>query len=139
MFKNKKEMAIGLASSNDEFEDNDNNRYRFVDDGKDRSPFQIQLKGIGSWRPIETFWDRYVELKKAFDLPDLEMNTEVLVRHSNDEDVRMRHFEGWQEDGKMLCFDDGRTSFTNCGTSSWAYWKVSGGEHVGENNMGKIL
>ncbi len=139
MFKNQREMAIGLASSNDEFKDNDNNRYRCVDDGKGHSPFQVQLKEIGSWRPIEAFWSRYAELREASELPDLEINTEVLVRNSAGEDVRTRHFEGWQEDGKMLCFNDGRTSFTNCGSSSWKYWRVSGGECVGENNMRKIL
>lgn len=74
--------------------------------------------------------------KTVHALPELEIDTQVLVKQVKDEYWTTRHFRKWSKAGNMLCFDDGRTSFTAIEDrySAWKYWKVIDGKFISENN-----
>ena len=56
-------------------------------------------------------------------LPDLTVDTQVLVRDYNDEDWRRGYFKCWT-DGFCICFSNGGTSWSTVCTTSWKYWKI---------------
>ena len=64
-------------------------------------------------------------------LPDLPVDEPVLVRTSERGGWVERHFSHFDDDGKMHCFNDGKTSWTARGcTLPWNHWKLpdSGGD-----------
>ena len=68
---------------------------------------------------METFEKMY---KKQ--LPDLEIDTKVLVRNKKETGWYKRHFAGWTEDGRIKCWSHGATSWTDNDYSVWDEWKL---------------
>lgn len=58
-------------------------------------------------------------------LPQLEVDTKVLVRNSTSDRWEKKYFSNFDEDGNMCCFYDGSTSWSGKGTSNWKYWKLA--------------
>ncbi len=136
MFKNEKEMALGLASSDCRYTDNDGNIYKCVDEVDivlGSSPFRVYRNG--EWEEINSFWGRFSQLKKAPILPDLPVDTKVLVREFEINKWVPRHFSKWNGNS-IVCFANGDTSFTKSPDSDteWNYWKIAEGKHKDETN-----
>jgi hypothetical protein len=53
-------------------------------------------------------------------LPKLEIDTPVIVSGSI-----KRHFSHFSEDGKIYCFDNGRTSWTTDRVTLWDNWELA--------------
>ncbi len=136
MFKSKKELAIALASGK-MFKESGGWICKFDPDLT--QPF-VCIKADTEWKPMVAVWDRYaemVEVKPADTLPALLINTRVNVRQGPTYDFEPRYFKEFDSDGKMLCFIDGKTSFTSTdgGTITWELWVVVGGPFNGEKNF----
>ncbi len=131
-------MALGLASSENEFTDDDGNRYKCfaVGDEYAYSPFRVWRNN--KWEDIGNFWRRYAELKQSTSLPSLPIDTKVLVSNDKSEWVTAHFAEFGIADGKdyVECFYDGKTSHTTSdgGTQDYRYWKVVAGEFKGKSN-----
>jgi len=63
------------------------------------------------------------EDRDLIELPDLIINTPMLVRDYEDEDWERRYFKRW-DDGSCVCFNNGGTSWSMICATSWKYWKV---------------
>lgn len=60
-------------------------------------------------------------------LPELEVDAKVLVRWRSGKKWTKRHFSHFREDGGIVCFNDGCTSFTaGSAESPWEEWKLPG-------------
>jgi hypothetical protein len=74
------------------------------------------------------FWNEFEVPKEAFikPLPNLKVDTKVLVWNDIEEDVRIkRYFSHFDSNGTIHCFYGGATSFTNIhGTTDWDHWKL---------------
>ncbi len=134
MFKNEREMAIGLASINKDFEDSKGCIYKFVTDSKGRSPFQVFTEE-GKWEAIDTHWGRFAELKIS-GLPNLPIDAKIFVKESESHGWKPRHFKKWNKQGDIICHRDTSTSFTEIDGSEyvWKFWKIDGGVHKGKTN-----
>ncbi len=70
--------------------------------------------------------------------PELEVDTKVFVAHGTESKWKPRYFKGWDKQGSMLCYSDGKTSFSslsNDDTNKWRRWKIAEGEHKDETNL----
>jgi len=56
-------------------------------------------------------------------VPDLPVDTPIMVRNHESESWQRRHFAEW-EDGKVTTFEDGGTSFTANSTVDWEQWRL---------------
>jgi hypothetical protein len=67
------------------------------------------------------------EFVKVLNLPDLPIDTKVYVRDYEHQEWFPRHFAGWDDQGQILVFMDGLTSFTDSFSDvvSWDYWKLA--------------
>ena len=59
---------------------------------------------------------------------NLKIDTKVLVRDHEGMGWYKRHFAGWDEDGRMLCWARGRSSHTETEETRWNFWKLYEGE-----------
>ena len=66
-------------------------------------------------------------------LPDLPVDAPIMVRDSELEDWRRRHFAEWK-DGQIRTFLSGGTSFTSNGTTAWQQWRLPTEEELKGNN-----
>lgn len=71
------------------------------------------------------FWNEFTIPDEAFKkpLPNIEVDTKVLVWYVNNGSISNKqrmHFSGFTEDGKIMVYQDGRTSFSS------AKWLPSG-------------
>ncbi len=81
-----------------------------------------------SWRAMTDDWQHYREMHKVTtNLPDLPIDTQVFVKEVKKNDWLPRHFMKWDNNGDMVCFSNGDTSFTetNENGTSWKFWKVA--------------
>jgi hypothetical protein len=62
-------------------------------------------------------------------LPDLAVDTPVMVRSRGDRSWRRRHFCRW-EDGKCVTFTDGLTSWSTKTISRWDEWRLPTDEEL---------
>ncbi len=139
MFKNAKEMALALASSENEFTDDDGNRYKCFADGDEYSHSPFRVFRNNKWEGIESFWCRYAQMKQATSLPSLPIDTKVLVSSDNSEWEEAHFAEFGIDNGKdyIECFYDGKTSHTTSdgGTQAYKYWIVVAGKFKGKKNF----
>ncbi len=139
MFKNRKDWAIAMANGR-EFSDNDGWVYKFDESGEFKhSPFRVLRHG--TWEEIRRYWCCFDEVKEIFgNMPNLEVDTNVLVKDKLGKEWSTRHFMKW--DGqRMVCFANGDSSFTekDKGGRHWNYYKVVGGAHKGKSNVTKEI
>ncbi len=135
MFKNEGEMALGLAASKNEFVDDEGKRYKCVKDGKGHSPFRVYTNE--RWETVESYWERFAQLKEVIALPDLPVDTKVFVKDSGQNFWFKRHFKEWNG-SKVVCFGQGDTSFTESDptdTGVWEVWEIAEGEFKGKTNV----
>lgn len=71
------------------------------------------------------FWQEFEVPEKAFQkpLPDLAVDTPILVRDRENDSWFRKHFSHF-ENGRVVCFSRGKTSFTTSQTIYWKYWKL---------------
>jgi len=70
------------------------------------------------------FWDKIEFEVPKRPLPDLKVDTKVIVWKSG-EPKKRRHFKKFNEDGDIICFAHGATSWTMSGTFTWKYWELA--------------
>ena len=72
------------------------------------------------------FWDE-IEIKAPpKPVPELEVDTKVIVWQDVDCTPLKRHFSHFDSDGVLCAFAGGRTSHTSCGTTAtWDNWKLA--------------
>ncbi len=138
MFKSEKEMALGLASSDSGYKDDDGNIYKCVNDIDDvlgSSPFRVYRNG--EWEEINSFWGRFAQMKRVSINPNLPVDTKVLVREFEINKWTPRHFMKWVGNGDIVCFSNGDNSFTEINEkgTSWKFWKIAEGAHKDETNV----
>ncbi len=80
------------------------------------------------WVAMDNTWrvnDKIFEVFK--NNPELEVDTKVFVKEVKKNDWLPRHFMKWDNNGDMVCFSNGDTSFTetNENGTSWKCWKVA--------------
>ena len=63
-------------------------------------------------------------LRKVKDCPYIPIDAKVLVKDSEGDNWQRRHFAGWSEEGRMLCWITGATSYSEAGASQWNFWKL---------------
>ena len=78
----------------------------------------------GSENPA-LYWDKIeFEIPKR-PLPDLKVDTKVFVWNSNKNRRVKRHFKAFNEDGDIICFAYGATSWTTNGAFTWEHWELA--------------
>ncbi len=120
------------------FKDKKGNIYLWSDDNLYKSPFRVNVKDRVDMRPgLHNFWDVLDELVEIFDNPDLAVDTRVLVTNERNCTLQPRYFQEWDEQGNMICYSNGRTSFSSFtyDTSKWLFWEVARGIHKGKTNF----
>ena len=71
------------------------------------------------------FWDKIeFEIPKK-PLPNLKVDTRVLVWDSKEETKKKRYFKEFSKDGKIICFVRGATSWTASNAVEWEYWEIA--------------
>jgi hypothetical protein len=74
------------------------------------------------------FWNEFEIPKEAFSkpLPNLEVNTKVIVWEDEDGIKERRYFSHFTNDGNICCFNFGATewSIESHQTSSWKNWEL---------------
>ena len=70
------------------------------------------------------FWDKIEFEVPKRPLPDLKVDTKVIVWNSG-EPKKKRHFKKFNKDGDIICFAHGATSWTMSGTFTWKYWELA--------------
>lgn len=73
------------------------------------------------WRTEESL-NEWHKLKPK--RPDFPVDTKVLVRDSKNGPWERRHFAMWDEEGEIVCWDSGYTSFSTSRTFAWRKWKL---------------
>lgn len=70
------------------------------------------------------FWDEVKIKAPVMPLPDLEVDTKVIVWNNITRKTK-RHFSHFNPAGKIICFDNGMTSWTTNHTSAWGNWELA--------------
>ena len=72
------------------------------------------------------FWDEVKIVPPSKPLPKLEVDTKVLVWDSEKKVKLHRHFSHFEENGKIVTFAEGRTSWSQGDKSvvDWEYWEL---------------
>ena len=72
------------------------------------------------------FWDKIkFEIPKR-PLPDLKVDTKVIVWNSEEYVLKeKRYFKEFNNKGKIVCFINGYTSWTSSNTDEWKYWELA--------------
>ncbi len=121
------------------FKDNAGNVYLWSNDNLFESPFRVNVKDRADMIPgMHNFWGVLDELVEIFDNPDLAVDTRVLVTDERNGTLQPRYFKGWNEQGNMLCWPYGKTSFSSSLTDDackWLFWEVARGIHKGKTNF----
>ena len=73
------------------------------------------------------FWNEIAFVVPDKPLPDLEVDTKVIVWNIEGYEKRKRYFKKFDENGKIVCFNDGTTSWSNANNkeNSWNYWELA--------------
>ena len=69
-------------------------------------------------------------------LPDLKKDDPVIVWGSNNPTKKKRHFAKWSEDGNIVCYSNGMTSWSSEHGKliEWEYYKIQNKENKNDNN-----
>jgi hypothetical protein len=74
------------------------------------------------------FWDEIVIVAPQKPLPDLEVDTPVIVWDDSSEYRYKRYFSHYTNDGRIECFVEGRTSWSSDkishNTTPWKNWEL---------------
>ena len=70
------------------------------------------------------FWDELKFEVPKKPLPDLKVDTKVLVNSAKGSRKVKRYFKEFDKDGKIVCFAGGNTSWSNDGETTWDYWEL---------------
>ena len=71
------------------------------------------------------FWDEVVITPPEKPLPKLEVDTKVLVWNGTNVDPVKRYFSHFNEDGDIMVFSGGLTSWNYKETVTFNYWKLA--------------
>ncbi len=142
MFNNLGELAIALSAER-VFKDKYGTVMKFDPLGKEDcgSPFVCKHRHSNEWLVMTSCWFEYETVKEVFssftELPDLLRDTTVLVAMTSDDDFEPQYFSHFDENGNMLCFSDGKTSYTETygRVTLWNRWMVCGGPHDSTRNF----
>lgn len=88
------------------------------------SPEVFDIPDLGEWKDSlhEILPDG--TLRKYVPLPELPVDTKVLVRDTDECPWKRRHFAEFGEDGRIRCWGDGATSFSSESVTNWEQWKL---------------
>ena len=95
----------------------------YFDDGKMREG------GLPGARTL--FWQEVTIIAPPKPLPKLAVDTKVLVWNEGSQQRYKSHFAAWSDEGHMLCWHAGKTSFTGAdfGALTWDFYQLAeGGE-----------
>ena len=107
------EIKSGSFPINVEFEDN----------GKE--DFSIEGKKLHEEKYPTLFWDEIVFEVPKKQLPDLKVDTQVIVWHTGGTKYRM-HFKEFDDGGNIICFADGATFWSaRRVTDAWGNWELA--------------
>ena len=91
---------------------------------EDRTSFTIEGKLYPEDKYPILFWDEIKFNIPKKPLPDLKVDTEVIVWDIKDF-MYKRYFKEFNNDGKIVCFSDGSTSWSSDGnTETWRHWEL---------------
>ncbi len=79
-------------------------------------------------RPL-LFWDELLIETPAVPVPDLKVDTKVIVWNETSKNEDKRYFSHFYEN-VIYCFDHGLTSWNATGSSPWEYWELNKDEDV---------
>ena len=82
----------------------------------------IKVPDLGPWEDSLHEIRPDGSLKKY--VPEMPVDMKVLVREDPTHDWEPRHFASWRDDGAILCWVEGGTSFTTTRVSAWPHWKL---------------
>jgi hypothetical protein len=76
------------------------------------------------------FWDEIEIIAPKKPLPNLEIDTPVIVRNYEDGETFNRYFSHFTPNGKIACFYRGSTSWSkpkakHTETSEWDFWELA--------------
>ena len=82
-------------------------------------------QGGGNWRVL--FWDELVITPPEKPLPNLDVDTKVLVWDYPSREPTRRYFSHFEKNGKIATFSLGRTSWSieKEPTFAWEYWELA--------------
>ncbi len=137
------QASIAMASGR-RFKDTKGNIYQWSDDDVCETPFRLLVEEKGhSQENLLYNWCKFDlenEMTEIFEIPDLATDTKVLVTNDKDSSSWLpRHSRGWTNNGDIVTFDDGRTSYTatpKSTTTHWKYWKIDEGKYEGRTSQG---
>ncbi len=115
--------------------------------GKIYSPFVCTNEDAIDWEPMNATWRHRKGMFEVFGevdgmkterLPELEVDTKVFVKEIKSNNWVPRHFMEWGYRGRVLCYANGDTSFseTDKDGTDWKFWKIAEGVHKGKTNIG---
>ena len=78
---------------------------------------------IGSQNPT-LFWGKIEFEVPKRPLPDLKVDTKVIVWNNENKIKKKRYFKKFNKDGYITCFTYGATSWTANGAVEWKYWEL---------------
>jgi len=90
-----------------------------------RISFTLEGKRFMSSTNPTLFWDEIKFEVPKKPLPDLKVDTPVLVWDEKGGEKKIRHFRKFTKKGKMVCFAGGVASQTNKCTHEWNYWELA--------------
>lgn len=70
------------------------------------------------------FWGEVVFKAPKKPLPDLEVDTKVIVWHTSGTRYKM-YFKKFDSRGNIVCFADGATSWSHSRTNTWGNWELA--------------
>lgn len=83
-------------------------------------------KGTRMAKNQTLFWDEVKFDIPKKPMPDIDIDTRVLVWDEGDEGKKRMHFKGFTETGRVKCFSGGNTSWTSWDDEGveWDYWEL---------------
>ena len=102
----------------------------YATDGIEPYPIHGAIKIDSFWRL--TTWTKSgslildeVEGADLIPVPDLKRDDPVIVWQKNNTETFRRYFSHFNEDGDIVCFENGKTSWTTDKTTVWDYYKLT--------------
>jgi len=87
--------------------------------------YTVEGRHLNSFAMPTLYFEKpYIVDTEPYRLPDLAMDTPVLVRLCNNKNWRKRHFYEWGKEGKCVAWDGGGTSWSANTYSTWTEWKL---------------
>ena len=99
----------------------------YVEFGRNRVAFAVDGKSVECHLYQTLFWDEVKFDIPKKPLPDLAIDTKVIVWVMEGYEKRKRYFKKFDKNGKIVCFSDGTTSWSSPKNKevSWSYWELA--------------